>query len=713
MKHEKWQTPLCAALVAFLISFGGVGCLATGFSMEADMGAAALCCAVAAVLCALCFRLRLGLLPLCLGALLLGYLWRRGELSISIETMLFHISDLYDRGYGWGILRWSDREFTDATLALCVLGSGMAALISAILTAGEAGWLGILLGAMPLAACMVLTDTVPREWCLFLLLLGLLLILLTQRVRSRDARQGNRLTAMLLVPVSLALVLLFTLVPREGYRGHELAQRLDEIVRSWFEDPSEENDGPQALLYPDAGGEDLDASTVRLNDVGPKEEQWSMIMKVKAQETGYIYLRGCIYSNYDGKTWSFGETGDWIEERYDTTGKYYQLKITTHKPHGVLYDTYTPIKYSIQENGRTENGEKITEYTVDYVKQVTYDKTWDSIVDHRVAYQQESSQYLRLPLEAERWANSVLSGFEEYDDTAPTNAADAWRLAEKIVDYVRQSAAYDLNTPQMPVGKTDFASWFMEESDTGYCVHFATAATVLLRKAGIPARYVTGYLAKAVKGQSVTVRAKDSHAWVECYIAGIGWIAMEPTPGTAGTAAPETQTPGPVETRPQQTQPTETEPTVITQASETTETPQPDEETPATTGSAQAPGSTGPGGRSGAWVVLTLLLGVLAAAAMVFQWRLRVWLRYRRQHSGPANAQALARWAETERLARLLKTQPEDSLLELAQKARFSRDTLTSGQLQQFDTWLAQARKQLRSRPVWHQLFYTLILAVY
>jgi len=55
--------------------------------------------------------------------------------------------------------------------------------------------------------------------------------------------------------VSLALVLLFTLVPREGYRGHELAQRLDEIVRSWFEDPSEENDGPQALLYPDAGGE--------------------------------------------------------------------------------------------------------------------------------------------------------------------------------------------------------------------------------------------------------------------------------------------------------------------------------------------------------------------------------------------------------------------------------------------------------------------------
>lgn len=709
MKRETWQTPLCAALLAFLISFGGMSCLATGFSLALDMETVAVCCAVVAALFAVCFRLRLGLIPLCAGALLLGYLWRQGALDISMETLLFHISDLYDRGYGWGILRWSDREFTDATLALCVLGSVLAALICAIVTAGEFGWLGVLIGALPLAACMVLTDTVPAVWCLFLLLLGLLLVLLTQRVRGRDARQGNRLTAMLMVPVSLGLVLLFVLVPREGYRGQELAQKLEELVQSWFEDPLEQVEVSQSPLYPDAGGEDLDATLVRLGAVGPKDEKWSLIMKVKAQETGYIYLRGCTYNTYLGTTWTNTEGENlWPYEAYENNGKHFQVKINTHKLHGILYDTYVPLQQADRENGRQENTQGITEYTVDYLGQVTYDASWEEIDHSAVLTQQETSKYLYLPWEASNWATMVLRYHVEYGEV-PTNAGDAWRLANKIVDYVRDSADYDLNTPQMPEGETDFASWFMDESDTGYCVHFATAAAVLLREAGIPSRYVTGYLVRAVEGETVTVRAKEAHAWVECYIAGIGWVAMEPTPGAAGTSVSEPQA-----TQPQQTEPTETEtePVGTTQEPATTQTTAPSEST-SNIGGVDAPADTSPRSRAGSAVVLTLLLCLLGAACVIFQWRLRVWLRHQRQRRGPANTQALARWKETERLARLLKIQPEETLLELAQKARFSRDTLTAGELRQFDAWQAQARKQLRSRPMWHQLIYTVILAVY
>lgn len=709
MKHEKWQTPLCTAFLALVISFGGMACLATGFSLTSDLRTVAACCTVTALLCALCFRMRLGLLPLCLGALLLGYLWRRGELDISMETMLFHMSDLYDRGYGWGILRWSNREFTDATMALCVLGNGMAALLCAILTVGEAGWLGILLGATPLAACMVLTDTVPREWCLFLLLLGLLLILLTQRIRSRDARQGNRLTALLLLPVSLALILLFAFVPRESYRGQELAQRLDALVQSWFEDPLAETDDPKTVLFPNPGGEDLDATTVRLGDVGPKDEQWSLIMKVKAQESGYIYLRGCTYNTYLGVSWTNTDAENlWPYETYEHNGQHFQVKISTHKQHGILYDTYVPVQQADRSNGRMENALGISEYTVDYLGPVTYDATWEDIDHGAVLVQQKTSQYLYLPQEASRWAASVLSGFAEHSG-APTKAADAWRLANKIVDYVRASAAYDLNTPQMPGNVTDFASWFMEESDTGYCVHFATAAAVLLREAGIPSRYVTGYLVQAVEGETVTVRAKEAHAWVECYIAGIGWIAMEPTPGASGTADPEPQRPGPVATRPQSTEPEQTE----TTEPAPTETTQTTTETAAAQANPEPPRNTGSSVFGRNTVVLTVLLWILGIAGLVLQWRLRVWLRYRKQHRGPANAQGLARWQEVERLTWLLEFPPEEVLLELAQKARFSRDTLTAEDLRQFDDWLAQARKQLRSRPVWYQLIYTLILAVY
>ena len=703
MTHEKWQTPLCAAGVAFLVAFGGVSCVATAFALPVEITMIAVCCAIAAVVFAALVRLRLGLIPLCIGALLLGYLWQRGELSISAETLLFQISDMYNRGYGWEIIRWSDRELTDATVALCVVGACLAAAVGSLLVWGRAGWLAILTGILPLASCMVLTDTVPQEWCLFTMLLGQLLILLTGRVRKRAPRQGNRLTFLLTVPVCLALALLFTMAPREGYQGHLWAQKLEDTVKAWFEDPLDKVDIPQAPLYPGAGGEDEDATRVQLDAVGPKDELWSMVMKVKGRETGYLYLRGCIYNNYDGKTWTFRQSDGWPGERYNTTGKHYQLKIATHKLHGVLYDTYTPVNYRISESGRKENPEGLTEYTVDYVKQVTYDDSWEQLVDGTVAYQQ-NSQYLKLPWEASKWARGVLVNFEEYGEI-PTNAADAWHLAQKIVDYVQQSAVYDLNTPQMPEEETDFASWFMEESDTGYCVHFATAAAVLLREAGIPARYVTGYLVKTVKDQQVTVRQKDAHAWVECYIAGVGWIAMEPTPGMTRTGADTPPPTTPPETQGVATEPVETEPAITTTIGQTTAPKESTQTAP------EIPG--GDGTQSRTVSLMIPLIGILTLAAMVFQWRLRVWLGQKKMRSGKANRRALARWREIERISRLLKVKPGEDVHELAQKARFSRHVLTVQELKRMDAWLDDAKKQLRKKSVLHQLVYTVVLAIY
>ena len=63
--------------------------------------------------------------------------------------------------------------------------------------------------------------------------------------------------------------------------------------------------------------------------------------------------------------------------------------------------------------------------------------------------------------------------------------------AEKIGDYVRASARYDLNPSRIGEGETDFALWFLEDAAAGYCVHFATAAAVLLRAAVIEALCVS------------------------------------------------------------------------------------------------------------------------------------------------------------------------------------------------------------------------------
>ena len=81
----------------------------------------------------------------------------------------------------------------------------------------------------------------------------------------------------------------------------------------------------------------------------------------------------------------------------------------------------------------------------------------------------------------------------------------------------------------MPSSETDFVRWFLEESDTGYCAHFASATAVLLQAAGIPARYVTGYMVDTQAGVSTTVYMDEAHAWVEFYDPSVGWRVLEST----------------------------------------------------------------------------------------------------------------------------------------------------------------------------------------
>uniref|UniRef100_UPI0028A9B727 transglutaminase family protein n=1 Tax=Paenibacillus sp. TaxID=58172 RepID=UPI0028A9B727 len=113
-----------------------------------------------------------------------------------------------------------------------------------------------------------------------------------------------------------------------------------------------------------------------------------------------------------------------------------------------------------------------------------------------------------------------------------------------IKDYLQNEFSYTLNTTVPPSG-SDFVDHFLFEEKQGYCVHFATAMAILLRSAGIPARYVQGYgpgtLLDDTMPAKYSVTQGDAHAWVEVYFAGAGWVPFDPTPGpalAAGFAAP-------------------------------------------------------------------------------------------------------------------------------------------------------------------------------
>ena len=107
-----------------------------------------------------------------------------------------------------------------------------------------------------------------------------------------------------------------------------------------------------------------------------------------------------------------------------------------------------------------------------------------------------------------------------------------------VVDYLAEHYAYTY-TPTKPEDPESSAlDAFLTETKDGYCVQFATAATLLLRGAGLPARYVQGYVTgdlysgKDEDGNLVyssSVKDRNAHAWVEVYIDGLGWRTYEAT----------------------------------------------------------------------------------------------------------------------------------------------------------------------------------------
>ena len=205
MKHEKWLSCLVGAVLAFCIGLAGVGCLVTAFRLEsADMTAVTTVCALGAVLVGGCFYFRHGgAVLLAATAFFTGYLLREGSALLQLESLIYTLSVFYDKGYGCGTVRWSNGSLSGVPVTGGLIIVALVIVMAVCWTVCRRKWSIVAVGTgfLPLAACFVVTDTVPQGKWICLLLFCFALILLTQQVRRKDPKAGLRLTAMLLIPV--------------------------------------------------------------------------------------------------------------------------------------------------------------------------------------------------------------------------------------------------------------------------------------------------------------------------------------------------------------------------------------------------------------------------------------------------------------------------------------------------------------------------------
>lgn len=175
-----------------------------------------------------------------------------------------------------------------------------------------------------------------------------------------------------------------------------------------------------------------------------------------------------------------------------------------------------------------------------HAPQDVYGKVIPAMLMEGYAYRNFAQDaYLQLPESDELMAlfQSLPETFTYADTRSP---AQQYEMLETIRTWMSERTSYTTSPGRTPNNR-DFANFFLLENQKGYCVHYATAGTILARYVGIPARYCEGFVVEndmwqdAVQTENddfqITLTDRQSHAWCEFYIDGFGWIPFEMTPG--------------------------------------------------------------------------------------------------------------------------------------------------------------------------------------
>ena len=715
MKHNRFQAYVISTALSFCLGFSTIGCMVTGLELDAELGVLAFGCLLICLVLSILLAVRKGgRILLIAGALFLLYAVLSTSFRERTLSMLRDILSLYQYSYGLTLPEiLQDAPHVSHNLPLLALHSIIALACSWTVLRRCTVSLAVTPALLCLATCFVVTDTVPALEYILLWFFALILLLLTHPVRLQNADRGVQLTKFLAIPVAVAVLGLSLMIPQHSIDIPTVPADSFETLWNWALSKlpfvGRTSDGEVVIVFTEEPSQ-----KVSLDTLGSRVPVNVPVLEVTSDHSGPIYLREQDFDRYTGTDWvseperkeeEFSLPRSWV-------GKHMSITVHTFGRRSHRFIPCYPDNAPVFSNGIAPNEDYSEEYIFNCV---TLADNWEFLWKEniRAPSQAIDGRYLALPDQTFADAQALLAQINGLKQ------ADALEKAQLIGQYVQSIGRYDLNTAPMPDDREDFAIWFLQEGETGYCVHYATAATVLLRAAGIPARYVEGYMDSTKAGKTTVVRESRAHAWVEYYLDGGGWMILDPTPA-AGTGVipgttPQTTQPTSSTTPPGPTAPNTTVPTT----QPTTTRPAPSS-TPNTAIPTQRPGigdADAPDNRQApAWVgkLLTglIILGVSILAVEAQYYLRRKWI-CRQMGRGKPNAQALARYKEARRLARMGRLTVPEELTQLAEKACFSQHRLTQDELSVMDNYIKDCSATLQETGLLRRLYLRYIRAAY
>ncbi|HET7203149.1 MAG TPA: DUF3488 and transglutaminase-like domain-containing protein [Steroidobacteraceae bacterium] len=305
------------------------------------------------------------------------------------------------------------------------------------------------------------------------------------------------------VPVALALFLLFPRLPGPFW-GIDSTSR----ARTGLDDEMTPGDVSDLSASGDV------AFRVRFRNATPTPEQ--------------RYWRGPVLHEFDGRSWRRPRAQFFPlqEARFAGEPIRYHITLEPHARRWVLA-LDLPARWSEREVFQSYDFTLLSVRPVDDVTafELTSYPRFLAGVELPESMRRKD---LALPGDGTN-ARSVALGRE----LAVRHGGDARLIVGEMLRRFRELPfEYTMRPPRLADNAVDE---FLFETRKGFCEHYASAFTVVMRAAGVPARVVTGYQGGEFNpyGGYLIVRQSDAHAWSEVWVDGRGWLRIDPTAAVA------------------------------------------------------------------------------------------------------------------------------------------------------------------------------------
>ncbi|MBO5701003.1 MAG: transglutaminase domain-containing protein [Clostridia bacterium] len=324
--------------------------------------------------------------------------------------------------------------------------------------------------------------------------------------------------------------------------GHKLVV---DVFGSQTEPGTSPNDATAIML--DSKGKNVTSGyeisispgTLEVKEADHNESNNAVFGQIKTDKGGTVYLYMRSFGNYSGQLWlgavDYGKTlPGGYSYNYLTSiairNKGTEPAMAEIKDCSLFMLPYYlgfGGNYDIQKSD-TSYVSRDSDYSMEYyfpISALNSYEEWKGNLGEYAQYEKEYRKfvyqnYLTVDDETAKYMNTLISqnNFKLSDPN----------VILKIASYIQNAATYSLEYDPLLDVEENVVIAFLDQYKEGKCVHYASAATLLYRTLGIPARYVEGWMIETVKDQFVDI-ANPGHAWVEVYIDDLGWVQVEVT----------------------------------------------------------------------------------------------------------------------------------------------------------------------------------------